>query len=234
MTRPHGESDKWATALSAAGAVVVPYPTLEVRPPASWEPLDQALAQVARYDWIIFTSQPAVLFVASRMEGGRFPVGQTRPHVAAVGAETASALARAGANVDLVPVDQRQEGLMDALRDVKPGTCLLFPQAMGGRAALTEMLRERGCQVDVVAAYQTIPRRPLPPLPEFDVATFASPSALRALVESHGTRTLASKTVAVIGPTTAAEAISHGLSPVISPQPNINALISAVAGARSS
>jgi uroporphyrinogen-III synthase len=65
------------------------------------------------------------------------------------------------------------------------------------------------------------------------VATFASPSALHAFVESHGTRTLANKTVAVIGRTTAAEAIRHGLQPLIAAEPNIDALISAVTNASS-
>jgi uroporphyrinogen III methyltransferase/synthase len=230
VTRPaQGKVDKWAVALSAAGAVVVPYPTIEVLPPPSWEPLDQALREIGRYDWIIFTSQPAVRFTVARMEGGRFPAGRKRPRVAAVGAETALALERAGTHADLVPSDQRQDGLIDALRDLASGTRLLFPHAFAGRETLIEALRGQGCQVDVVAAYQTAPRSPLPPPPAFDVATFASPSALRAFVESHGARALASKAVAVIGPTTAAEAGRHGLSPAIATAPNIDALIKAIA-----
>jgi uroporphyrinogen III methyltransferase/synthase len=234
VTRPsRGKADKWSAALSAAGATVVPYPTIEVLPPPCWEPLDQALRQVGRYDWLIFTSQAAVLFTASRMDAGRFPAGRARPRVAAVGAETARALEKVGAHVDLVPSDQRQEGLMEAFRDLEAGTRVLFPHAFAGRDTLIEALRGRGCEVDVVAAYQTAPRSPLPPPPAFDVATFASPSALRAFVERHGTRALASKTLAVIGPTTAAEAVRHGLSPVIAEEPNIDALISAIASAYS-
>ena len=232
VTRPvHGEADRWVAALSAVGAKVVPYPTIEVLPPPSWEPLDQALREVGRYDWIIFTSQPAVLFTASRMDGGRFPAGWASPRVAAVGAETARALEKAGARVDLLPSDQRQEGLMDAFRILGTGTRLLFPHALAGRETLIETLRGQGCQVDAVAAYQTAPRSHLPPPPDFDVATFASPSALRALVESHGTRALANKTVAVLGPTTAAEAGRHGLFPVMAAKPSIDALILAIASA---
>jgi len=235
VTRPaRDQGDKWAAALSAAGAVVIPYPTIEILPPPSFAPLDQALAQISRYDWIIFTSQPAVFFVASRMQGGRFPPGLNRPRVAAVGTETARALEGVGAQVDLVPADQRQEGLMAGLRDAGPGTRLLFPQACGGRAALAEALRGQGCQVDVVPAYQTNPISRLPPLPAFDVATFSSPSALRAFVDGHGVAALAARTVAVIGRTTAAEAMRHSLSPVISTEPNIDALISAIASACSS
>jgi len=233
VTRPsRGKADKWAQALSAAGATVVLYPTIEVLAPPSWEPLDHALRQVGSYDWIIFTSQTAVAFTASRIDGGRFPSGRGRPRLAAVGTETARALEKAGARADLVPSDQRQEGFMEAFRDLEAGTRLLFPHAFAGRDTLIEALRGRGCQVDVVAAYQTAPRSPLPPPPAFDVATFASPSALRAFVERHGTHALASKTLAVIGPTTAAEAVSHGLSPVIADEPNIDALISAITSAR--
>jgi uroporphyrinogen-III synthase len=232
VTRPaHAEADQWSAALSAVGATVVPYPTIEVLPPPSWEPLDQALRQLGHYDWIIFTSKPAVRFTASRMEGGRFPSGSAFPRVAAVGAETARALDKVGAHVDLVPSDQRQEGLIDAFGSLGAGARLLFPHAFAGRDTLVETLRGRGCQVDVVAAYQTAPRSPLPPPPAFDVATFASPSALRAFVEKHGTGALASKTVVVIGPTTASEAVRHGLSPVVAAEPTIDALISAIASA---
>jgi uroporphyrinogen-III synthase len=234
VTRPaDGKADKWTAALSAAGATVVPYPTIEMLPPPSWEPLDQALRKAERYDWIIFTSGTAVLFTASRMEGGRFLTGPTFPRVAAVGAETARALEKAGAHVDLVPSDQRQEGLIDAFRDLEAGTRLLFLHAFAGRDTLIGALRGQGCQVDVVAAYQTAPRSLLPPPPAFDVATFASPSALCAFVDAHGTRVLASKIVAAIGPTTAAEAVRHGFSPVISAAPNVDALISAIASAYS-
>jgi uroporphyrinogen-III synthase len=234
VTRPErAKADKWAAALSVAGATVVPYPTIEVLPPPSWDPLDQALRQVGRYDWIIFTSQPAVFFAVSRMEGGRSPSGRARPRVAAVGAETARALEKAGVHVDLVPSDQRQEGLIDAFRDLETGTRLLFLHAFAGRDTLIDALRSQGCQVDVVDAYQTAPRSPLPPPPAFDVATFASPSALRAFVERHGTSAFASRTVAVIGPTTAAEAVRHGLQPVMATEPNIDALISAIASAYS-
>jgi uroporphyrinogen-III synthase len=235
VTRPaHGHADNWAAALAAAGATALSYPTIEVLPPPSWEPLDEALRQIGRYDWIIFTSQSTVASAASRLEGGCFSAWGARPRVATVGAETARALKRAGSHVDLVPSDQRQEGLIDAFRDLETGTRLLFLHAVAGRDTLIEALRGRGCKVDVVAAYQTVPRRPLPPAPAFDVATFASPSALQAFVASHGTRTLANKTVAVIGPTTAAEAVRHGLQPVIAAEPNIDALISAIASTRTS
>ena len=49
----------------------------------------------------------------------------------------------------------------------------------------------------------------------------------------NGPGVLANKTVAVIGPTTAAEAVRCGLSPVVAEEPNIDALISAIVRVRS-
>jgi uroporphyrinogen III methyltransferase / synthase len=51
LTRPSADqSDRWATVLSAAGAVVVPYPTIQILPPPSWEPLDQALRRLDDFE----------------------------------------------------------------------------------------------------------------------------------------------------------------------------------------
>ena len=233
VTRPGCHpTDRWGTALTAAGATVVPYPTIEVVPPPSWEPLDHALAQLTGYDWLVFTSASAVRFTFSRLGGAR-PC-PCKPQIAAVGLETARALEHAGTRVDLVPSTQQQEGLVEAFRCLPPGTQVLFPRALDGREVLVDSLRRQGCRVDVVVAYQTIPVKPLPPLPTFDVALFASPSALRALVEQHGTEALVRKTVAVIGPTTAAEATRYGIPVVAASQPNIEALISAIVRERSS
>jgi uroporphyrinogen-III synthase len=227
VTRPGSQpTDKWGTALVQAGATVLAYPTIELVPPPSWEPLDRAFEQLARYDWIVFTSASAVRFALTRIPGGQ--LRSEKPRIAAVGAETARVLRKTGARVDLVPVDQRQEGLAAAFRTLAPGSSILFPRALDGQDTLVEALRNQGCQVDVVAAYQTVAVDPLPALPDFDVAIFASPSALRSFVRQLGTTALTPRTVAVMGPTTAAEAVEHGLQPVVAAQPNIDALISAI------
>jgi uroporphyrinogen-III synthase len=230
VTRPLvDETDRWSRALAAAGASAVAYPTLQIVPPPSWEPLDQALSRLSDFDWLIFTSQPAVRFTAARLPGGRF---LSRPQIAAVGYETARVARDLGAQVGLIPEDQRQEGLISAFATLSPGTRLLFPHAFAGRDALIQALRGQGCRVDAVPVYQTVPCTPLPPLPFFDVAIFASPSALRAFVEHHGAAPLTTKTVALIGPSTAAEAAARGIAAVVSPRPSIDALISAIADAR--
>jgi uroporphyrinogen III methyltransferase/synthase len=224
ITRPADQQTSWADEVRAHGAAPVPYPTIEVQPPPSWEGLDDALAHLEQYQWVLFTSAAAVRFTLSRATSPRLLSASGRK-VAAVGHETARALRLAGVEVALVPEAERQEGLAVALAPVSAGTRVLFPQAVGGRVELRDQLTRQGCTVDVVPASQTVPVRPMPPLPPFDVATFASPSALRAFVAEHGVAPLAEKPLVAIGPTTAQTAMALGLSPWVAPSPSVQSVV---------
>jgi uroporphyrinogen-III synthase len=232
LTRPAGEgAEEWVAAFAEAGAVPVAYPTVSILPPESWQAVDDAIANLNTYDWMIFTSQMAVGIFAKRIQTGQFP-SDLRAKIAAVGKKTAQSIGRLGGNVALVPEDSRQEGLADAMRILPAGTRVLFPLAGGGRTLLAESLQDHGCIVDVVTIYRTEPKLELPPPPEFDVAVFASPSALRALVQRFGTSALRGRTVAVIGPTTAKEAEAQGLRAVIAESPGVDALVLAISQSR--
>jgi uroporphyrinogen-III synthase len=234
VTRPREQIAALADALRALGAEPVPYPTIELAPPPEWTVLDAALAGPA-HDWIVFTSPSAVRFTTARAEatGARAALG--RPRVAAVGAETARAATAAGLRVDVIPAadDQRQEGLAAALAALPRGTRVLFPQTIGGREHLRDVLAGQGCSVDVVPVSRTLPLSELPPLPPFDAAAFASPSALRAFCARWGAAALARAVVAVIGPTTATAARDLGVRVDAMPDaPSMSALAAALAAHR--
>lgn len=232
LTRPEGDGlEEWAVAFREAGALPVRYPTTVAVPPPSTHEIDAALAALDRYDWLVFTSQTAVHFVADRLPERRFPA-PLAPRIATVGAKTAEAVEARGGSVARRPVFSRQEGLVEALSDLPPGTHVLLPMAAGGRLLLSSALRARGCVVDVVTAYETRAREDLPPPPPFDVATFASPSALRAFLHGSGRLALTGKTIAVIGASTAEEAVSHGLGVVVAESPSVQQVIRAIADAR--
>ncbi len=232
LTRPEGDGlDEWAAAFRKAGALPIRYPTIVAAPPPSPRELDGALANLGSYDWLVFTSQTAVRFVLARLPDGRFPVGM-RPRIASVGSKTAQAVEAAGGCVARLPIQSRQEGLVQALSDLPPGTRFLLPMAAGGRELLPTALRARGCKVDVVTAYETRPCSHLPPPPPFDVATFASPSAMNAFVRGAGASALAGKPVAVIGVSTAEAASSLGLATIVADSPSVEHLIRAIADAR--
>ena len=240
VTRPTDQAQTFARALSQAGAVPVVYPTIELGPPPSWGPLDAALARIdtGAYGWLVFTSPSAVTFALDHAPTlARALATPGAPRVAAVGSETARALRERGVPVALVPEDQRQEGLVAGLvagfGALAAGTRILFPQAIGGRELLREQLEARGAVVEVVPVSETR-ARPLPDAPPpFDVATFASPSALRAFVAGRTAAALVGKVVAVIGPTTRDAALAAGVTVDVVPRaPSVAALIQALAAHR--
>src|SRR4030042_321673 len=69
IARARDQSTEFATHLRGLGAEVIEFPTIEIVPPSSWEPLDRAIGQLNSYEWIIFTSGNGVIFFLERLGG---------------------------------------------------------------------------------------------------------------------------------------------------------------------
>src|SRR5262245_6075688 len=118
VTRARAQAAGFVDALAAAGADVIPCPTIEIVAPASWAPLDAAIARVESYDWIVLTSVNGVEMFFERLRVGRRDVRALhRARIAAVGSETAAALAARGVLVDVVPPEFRAEAVAAAMRE---------------------------------------------------------------------------------------------------------------------
>lgn len=158
VTRASGQAGKLVAALRALGAEPVEVPLLEIQPPASFEPLDRALSNVAGYEWLLFTSANTVRAVAARARELGIALTGSSARVAAVGPATAEALAAEGLRVSLIPERYVAEGLIDALSAEGPlsGRRILLARAETARDVIPDALRAAGAQVDVVDAYRNV------------------------------------------------------------------------------
>lgn len=221
VTRRKGQAASLVDRLRELGATVLEVPAIEITPPPDIAPLDAALAEPDVFDWIVVTSPNAVAALLSRLTvQGLFPqLSGKRTKIASVGPATTAAL-RASFPRDKVALepkqDYRAEGLLAAFADQKlAGKAVLLPTSTAGRDELPEGLRARGARVEVVAAYATVEPDGLEGAVTgcldagFDLALFASPSAVEAFARAAGERA-SGRPVAVIGPTTEAAARTAG------------------------
>jgi uroporphyrinogen-III synthase len=223
VTRARRQAPGLVERLRDLGADVVEVPAIEIVPVDSPE-LDAALARLASYDWILFTSVNAVeIFVErlSQTDGSLASAGQVQ--VGAIGAATAERLRQHGLAVDFVPDEFVAEAMVAGLtRGGVAGKRILLPRARIARDTLPEGLRAAGATVDVVVVYDT--RRP-PSLATtvvegrlasgVDLVTFASPSSVRNIAEMLDAGERAGVAAACIGPITARAAREAGFSVVV-------------------
>jgi uroporphyrinogen III methyltransferase/synthase len=149
--------------------------------------------------------------------------------LAAIGPKTAEALESVLLRPDLVPSVYRAEAILDSLCEHSVrAKRFLIPRALAAREVLPEKLRERGAQVDIVPAYQTVlPEqdahkiRALLTDCEIDCLTFTSSSTVSnffALIGSEDLQRCRDRmAVACIGPITAETAAKFGLKTSIMP-----------------
>jgi len=221
VTRRQGQAASLVDRLRQLGASVLEVPSIEIVPPSEPGALDAALGELERYDWIVLTSPNAVAALLTRLTVlGLYPRLSVRAKLASVGPATTIAL-RSSFPEDRVAVepkhDYRAEGLLAAFADRSlGGKRVLLPSSTAARETLAEGLRGRGALVDVVPAYSTIEPPGLDTAVArcledgFDLALFASPSAVEAFARAAGARA-SGLPVAVIGPTTEATARASGL-----------------------
>jgi uroporphyrinogen-III synthase len=189
VTRAAHQASRLSEGLRAAGADPVEVPILEIRPPASYDPLDQALRHLYGYDWLILTSANTVRAVTERAAALKLSLRDPGPHVAAIGQATAEAARHAGLHVTLTPENYVAESLASALATRIHGKHILLARAAIARDIIPDALRKSGATVNAVDAYQNaIPAAAPEQLrsalaSRIDAATFTSSSSATHLAE---------------------------------------------------
>lgn len=156
VTRPRDQAGTLRRRLAELGAQVLVQPMIRISDPADWEPVDAALADLDRYDWLVFSSANGVRYLLDRLLATKRDVrklGNVR--LAAIGPATADEIARYRLRADLVPGEYRAEALAAKLIEDAAGRTFLLARASRGREVLAEELREAGGTVDQVVVYSS-------------------------------------------------------------------------------
>jgi uroporphyrinogen-III synthase len=240
ITRAPRQASELADRLRELGATPIVIPTIEIGPPSSFATLDTALASLAGFDLIAFTSSNAVEAFYGRAE---FLGVTTAPkRIAVVGPATARALEAIGLHADLIPATYTAESLGAALAPEASGLHILLMLAEGAPTVLRDALAAAGADVTVAAVYRNrIPEASLAAVTSLfskqsnhpDAVTFTSASTaanLVALLDAAGLALPAVVIRASIGPITSRALCDLGLPPhVEAVESTIPALAAALA-----
>lgn len=225
VTRAATQADSLVDRLRALNAEVVRLPTIEIKPTGR-EPIDNAIQRLAdgHYNIVGLTSVNGVIQLWDALRrNGLDARALAMSRVAAIGSETARALAERGISPDIVASPFTSAALADAMtREDLSGKQVLLARAAQSNPLLTERLKDAGAEVDDVAFYDIVtPPADPEALAELkrgvDVVTLTSPSTARGLVElAGGLVDLDSLHTVCIGPVTAEAARQLGFRVVAS------------------
>jgi uroporphyrinogen III methyltransferase/synthase len=249
VTRPKAQAAELVQLLEAVGAEVVEAPLIRIAPPDDYQPLDEACAQIERFDWIIFSSTNSVdAFIARLLASSRDLRALHGVRLCAVGPATAERLGAHGLKADLIPAAEfRAEGVVEALTRLESvaGRRVFLPRTDIGRELMADELRRLGAEVVEAVAYRTIPTEPgvdgEPDIyrmlleRQLDIVIFTSPSAVRSFTGVIGAEPAADllrpTLVAAIGPVTAEAAARQDIHAAVVPRRStVPDLVDAIVG----
>ncbi|MDR0704795.1 MAG: uroporphyrinogen-III synthase [Planctomycetaceae bacterium] len=193
LTRPKHLIKPLQTDLELLGWTVLLQPTIEICPPDSWVPVDDAIRRIIcenhheknGFDWLVFSSVNGIQFFFDRdqflkeekdePDKTTFGILQKQPEflkpirIAVIGAETGAALQRRiGRRADILPEIFSIEGALEhLLKEAQSGKRFLLLRANRGREILRQRLQEAGGIVTEVVVYKSVDvKHPSPEIAE--------------------------------------------------------------------
>jgi len=196
LTASQALQDKAADRVTDWGGIPVCRPLFKLE--ATSDALD-AIRRISTYDWVVLTSPSAVRCFGELLQRARIDL-RTVPYLVTCGGGTSHALAPLRLKADIAPSSQfSADSLLDTVKPlVKPGLRILRLRSDKAGTGLAQALRAQGAQVDDVLLYRNLPI-PQAEKPDFEVAFFASASAVEAYAAQWGVATLQGTVVVAIG-----------------------------------
>jgi uroporphyrinogen III methyltransferase/synthase len=141
VTRPRHQAAPMLRQLELLGAVPYLLPAVDVSPPEDWAGADAAIARLAEFDWLVFTSVNGVSAFLDRLrQKGRDLRALGGVKLAAIGPATAEALRERGLGPDLVPAAYDSDHLAAELLPAARGRRVLLARADRGSDVLRQVL----------------------------------------------------------------------------------------------
>ncbi|OEH84199.1 uroporphyrinogen-III C-methyltransferase [Desulfuribacillus stibiiarsenatis] len=157
VTRARSQASDLSDMIEDLGGEPYEFPTIQILPPNDVQSIDNALAKLGEYDWIIFTSPNGVSYFMNYLKEKKIDIRAFgKAKIACVGPKTSELLENYGLVVDVLPSQFIAEGLLDSIEDqLKPGQKILLPRADIARKTLPEELKKRGLEVTEIDTYET-------------------------------------------------------------------------------
>jgi uroporphyrinogen III methyltransferase/synthase len=240
VTRTRKQASVLSRLLARRGALTVELPTIEIEVISDNKELDQAIAHLSDYSWLIFTSANGVGIFFGRLRAlGRDARELGQIKLCAIGPATAAALERFGLIADRIPQEYVSTAIADSFKDEDiSGKRILLPRAEGATPELVNRLGQLGAKIDEIVIYRAVsPKsgiengKQMLLAGEIDITTFTSSSTVEHLVSLLGSKWEAvnQTRVACIGPITAETAARLGVRvDVVAKEHTIRGLVQAL------
>jgi uroporphyrinogen III methyltransferase / synthase len=232
VTRAREQASGLSASLRALGADPVEFPAIKIVPERPYTELKSALADLAEYGWLVFTSVNAVTSFAEALEDlGLDARALSAIKVAAIGPATALEVKTSlGIRPDFVPQEAVAEAVLAGWPDKElTGKRVLMPRAKEAREVLPNGLRALGATVDVIPVYTTIldgsgSEELLQLLKDHELSalTFTSSSTVTNFIQSLGspspralTDLIGATAIISIGPITTNTLLENGITPSV-------------------
>ena len=219
VTRTREQASRLSKMLTILGARTIELPVISIKKSSDMSPLHEALKNISRYSWLVFTSQNAIsIFFEELFLTGRDARSLGDIKIAAIGRATADELHKYGLRADLVPPEFVAESLLKEMQkqDLK-GSKILLPCAADARHVLTQGLKDSGADVERIHIYTALPpesadQGTIDQVKNADIITFTSSSTAKnffSIIESTDAE------LASIGPVTSETLRGLGHTPHI-------------------
>jgi uroporphyrinogen-III synthase len=243
ITRAALQSSELFDKLSGSGAIPILLPLISFGAPDDYAPLDAALSQWNKLDWVMFTSAFAVQAVVGRAARLRHNLGRRNaasPYIAVVGPVTRNKATQAGFAVEHTAQTHLGVALAQELGKRVKGKRVLLPRSDRANPDLPLALTANGAHVIEVVAYRTL--RPADAdqerlahvaRGEADAILFFSPSAVHSFLELSGKKQLSilqdRMAITAIGPVTARALHDAGVRRIVqAAEPTASAVVDAL------